>query len=189
MPQDRKINFRLRTLAFVGALALIGAAITAPTAVAKPTDPGHSAAQIIRENEEIAFNYFVGKGLTPIQAAGVIGNLDQESYMDPTIHQIGGGPGRGLAQWSAGGRWDTYPGDNLVEFANNAGVDRYNLQIQLDFIWYELTEFSYYGLAQLRAATTIEAAVIAFQDKYEGCGTCHTDRRIAYAQDAYNLYA
>ncbi|MGO1974957.1 MAG: phage tail tip lysozyme [Propionibacteriaceae bacterium] len=142
---------------------------------------------IIRENEATAFAYFVEKGLSTEQAAGVIGNLDQESGMDPTIHQIGGGPGRGIAQWSAGGRWDTHAGDNVVEFA--AGGDPYNLQVQLDFIWYELTEFSYYGLADLQAAGTVEEAVVAFQDAYEGCGTCHTDRRIAFALDAYGLYA
>ncbi|HLT60316.1 MAG TPA: phage tail tip lysozyme [Microlunatus sp.] len=188
MSAGRRVNFRLRKLATAGTfvLALIGSALVAPIATAQPAQ---AADGVIRANEEIAFHYFVGKGLTPVQAAGVVGNLDQESYMDPTIHQIGGGPGRGLAQWSAGGRWDTYPGDNLVEFADNAGVDRYDLQIQLDFVWYELSQFSYYGLAQLQAATTIDAAVIAFQDKYEGCGTCHTDRRIAYAQDAYNRYA
>lgn len=190
MFNERRVNFRFRSLAVAGAfvLALIGTALAAPAATAQPREVPAAADGVIRANEEAAFRYFVGKGLTPVQAAGVVGNLDQESYMDPTIHQIGGGPGRGLAQWSTGGRWDTYPGDNLVEFANNAGVDRYGLQVQLDFIWYELTEFSYYGLAQLRAATTIDAAVVAFQDKYEGCGTCHTDRRIAYAQDAYNLY-
>ena len=42
-----------------------------------------------------------------MQAAGIIGNLDQESGMDPTISQYDGGPGRGIAQWSTGGRWDT----------------------------------------------------------------------------------
>ena len=36
--------------------------------------------------------------------------------------------------------------------------DFYDLQIQLDFVWYELSQFSYYGLAQLQAATTIDAA-------------------------------
>ena len=56
-------------------------------------------------NDKIAFDFFLAKGLTPVQSAGIIGNLDQESGMDPTIWQYGGGPGRGIAQWSAGGRW------------------------------------------------------------------------------------
>ncbi len=58
-------------------------------------------------SDQIAFDYFVGKGLTDVQAAGIVGNLDQESGMSPTIAQYGGGPGRGIAQWSVGGRWDT----------------------------------------------------------------------------------
>ena len=66
-------------------------------------------------NEKPAFDYFRLKGLTDIQSAGIVGNLDAESGLDPTIHQIGGGPGRGIAQWSAGARWDTTPGDNVVE--------------------------------------------------------------------------
>src|SRR5438105_13835498 len=73
--------------------------------------PGESIGQdeeAITENanDKIAFDYFLGKGLTAVQSAGIIGNLDQESGMDPTISQFGGGPGRGIAQWSAGGRWD-----------------------------------------------------------------------------------
>src|SRR5215472_13538310 len=57
-------------------------------------------------NAQTAYEYFVGQGLTSFQAAGIVGNLEQESNIDPTIKQFGGGPGRGIAQWSAGGRWD-----------------------------------------------------------------------------------
>ena len=55
-------------------------------------------------NDQAAFDYFLGKGLTNYQAAGIVGNLDQESGVDPTAVQSGG-PGRGIAQWSVGGRW------------------------------------------------------------------------------------
>src|SRR5262245_59249479 len=63
-------------------------------------------------NDFAAFTFFVSKGLTPIQAAGIVGNLDQESGVDPNSVQYGGGPGRGIAQWSVGGRWDTSTNDN-----------------------------------------------------------------------------
>jgi hypothetical protein len=150
-----------------------------------------SPATINRTNEQTAFNYFVNRGMTKIRAAGVIGNLDQESGMDPTIQQYGGGPGRGIAQWSVGGRWDTYSQDNVVWYAANkdGGLSRWSLQAQLDFIWYELHTFSYYGFAQLHDATTIDQAVIAFQNGYEGCGDCNTAARESYAHDAYNRYA
>src|SRR6185312_4315016 len=68
-------------------------------------------------NDKTAFEFFVNKGLTKTQAAGIVGNLDQESGMDPTIFQYDGGPGRGIAQWSAGGRWDTTPHANVVWYA------------------------------------------------------------------------
>ncbi len=172
------------------AFTLANPAGAAPTMNADGMSPAVvSPAAIIRSNEQTAFNYFVNKGMTKIRAAGVIGNLDQESGMDPTIHQIGGGPGRGIAQWSVGGRWDTYSQDNVQWYANKEGKSATSLGLQLDFIWYELHNFSYYGFSQLHQATTIDQAVIAFQNGYEGCGDCNTAARESYAHDAYNRYA
>src|SRR5260221_12348293 len=77
--------------------------------------------QDLNANSRTAFDYFLGKGLTAVQAAGIIGNLMQESNVDPTAAQPGG-PGRGIAQWSVGGRWDHDSGDNAVAFARSNGV-------------------------------------------------------------------
>src|SRR5262252_9474223 len=118
------------------------------------TDDTSMSEAALSSNEQTAFNFFVSKGLTKVQAAGVIGNLMQESGMSPTIAQIRGGPGRGIAQWSVGGRWDTSHNDNVTWFANQHKESRTALNTQLNFIWYELTTFSGYGLASLRAATT-----------------------------------
>lgn len=171
------------------AMAPANAAVTgvnragmSPNSVVKPMS-------INRTNEQTAFNYFVGKGLTAKQAAGIVGNLDQESGMSPTIHQSNGGPGRGIAQWSVGGRWDTYSGDNVVDYASGQGQSSTSLSLQLKFIWYELTKFSYYGLSSLKATTTVNGATVSFQNNYEGCGTCDTSAREAYAADAYSRYA
>jgi len=142
----------------------------------------------LSSSEQTAFNFFVSKGLTKIQSAGVVGNLMQESSMNPAAVEFGGGPGRGIAQWSVGGRWDTSRNDNLTAFASARGLSRGALTTQLNFIWYELTTFSGYGLASLRAATTITQAVAAFQDKFEICGTCASARRITFAQEALAAY-
>ncbi|MFT3772844.1 MAG: phage tail tip lysozyme [Minicystis sp.] len=144
-----------------------------------------SSNEVVTENanDGIAFHYFVSKGLTDVQAAGIIGNLDQESGMDPTIWQYGGGPGRGIAQWSAGGRWDTDPNDNVAWYASKHGVDRWALQTQLDFIWYELTTFGF-GFSDLKAAKDVTAATLAFMTKYEICGQCESSNRIAHAKAA-----
>jgi hypothetical protein len=142
----------------------------------------------LSSNERIAFDFFVNKGLTRIQSAGIIGNLMQESSMNPGAVEFGGGPGRGIAQWSAGGRWDTSRGDNVTAFANARGVSRLALNTQLEFIWFELTTFPGYGLGGLRAATTVTQAVVVFQNKFEICGACNPSRRIAFAQEALNAF-
>jgi hypothetical protein len=72
-----------------------------------------AAARPARSHAEVAFDFFRHKGLSKSQAAGIVGNLQQESSVDPTADQAGG-PGRGIAQWGVGGRWDSSPRDNLM---------------------------------------------------------------------------
>ena len=138
-------------------------------------------------NARTAFNYFVAKGLTATQAAGIVGNLMQESSVRPTAVEFGGGPGRGIAQWSVGGRFNI-GAKSLTSYANARGANRWALQTQLDFMWYEMATVGGFGLAELRAATTINAAVTAFQNKYEICGTCVQTQRLAYARQALADY-
>ena len=138
-------------------------------------------------NDKPAFDFFIAKGLTPVQAAGIVGNLDQESGVDPNSVQYGGGPGRGIAQWSVGGRWDTSSGDNVTAYASQQGMSRTSLTLQLEFIWFELTHIGY-GYAQLTAATNVTDATLAFMDRYEICGTCASSQRIAYANAVLNAY-
>jgi hypothetical protein len=165
-------------------LFLIASAFAAGCATEDDTDDDTSMSEAaLSNNEQTAFNFFVSKGLTKIQAAGVVGNLMQESSCNPGAVQFGGGPGRGIAQWSVGGRWDTSRNDNVTSYASQHGLSRGALMTQLNFIWYELTTFSGYGLAQLRAATTVTAAVAAFQNKFEICGTCASANRIRFANE------
>src|SRR5260221_623330 len=86
-------------------------------------------------NEQPAFDFFRAKGLSSEQSAGIIGNLDVESGVDPASVQKGG-PGRGIAQWSAGARWDTSKGDNVKDYATQQGKSAVSLELQLDFIWF-----------------------------------------------------
>lgn len=138
-------------------------------------------------NEQPAFDFFLAKGLTPVQSAGIVGNLDVESGVDPTVVQSGG-PGRGIAQWSAGGRWDTSAGDNVKAYAAQKGQSATSLQLQLDFIWFELETFPAYGLASLQKATTTSAAVSAFESDFEGCSGCGTSMRVAYADSVLSRF-
>ncbi|MEU7999513.1 phage tail tip lysozyme, partial [Micromonospora sp. NPDC049060] len=147
------------------------------------TDPAFAAI-----NSRVAWDFFIAKGLTAVQAAGVLGNLAQESNIDP-LAQEPGGPGRGIAQWSAGGRWDATPNANATWYAASTGQSVWSLRAQLEFIWWELTNIPAYGLAELKGAATIAAATIVFQNRFERCGTCHQATRISYATNYYNQYA
>jgi hypothetical protein len=137
-------------------------------------------------NDKAAFDFFIGKGLTNFQAAGIVGNLDQESGVNPSSVQSGG-PGRGIAQWSTGGRWDTSAGDNVKAYAVQQAESMTSLNLQLEFIWYELTTIGY-GYAALEATTNVTDATIAFMDKYEICGDCLSSQRVAYAQAVLAAY-
>jgi hypothetical protein len=137
-------------------------------------------------NDKAAFDFFIAKGLTNYQAAGIVGNLDQESGVNPSSVQSGG-PGRGIAQWSVGGRWDTSANDNVAAYAAQQAESMTSLNLQLEFIWYELTTIGY-GYSDLKATTNVTDATIAFMDKYEICGDCLSSQRVAYAQDVLAAY-
>src|SRR6266496_6446602 len=107
--------------------------------------------KVTGENAKDAFNYFVQQfgtlpsispELAKIYAAAVVGNFYHESAgVNPTINQTGGGPGRGIAQWSVNERWQ-----GVVKLAadlrknGNAGASEWNLDVQLQFAWKEITE-------------------------------------------------
>ncbi len=173
----------------LSAFALLGPLLAAcGGAATQSTDLGSSKAAVSDSANQTAFDFFLGKGLTPVQAAGIVGNLDQESSMDPTVAESGGGPGRGIAQWSVGGRWDTETDDNVQWYAAQQGESADSLTLQLGFIWYELTTFSGYGLASLRGATSVTSATVAFETDFEGCGECDQSTRVSYAEAALAAY-
>ena len=181
---------RSTRLSFCSSLAAVGLALALGACSSAESGEGVTVGQSesgLSANDKTAFDYFLGKGLTNFQAAGIVGNLDQESSMNPGAVQSGG-PGRGIAQWSVGGRWDTDSNDNAKAFAAKEGLPLSSLPLQLDFIWYELTTFSSYGLAALRASTNVTDATIAFEKDFEGCGTCAESQRIAYAKAALAAY-
>lgn len=137
------------------------------------------------DNIEQAFNYFNGKdGLTNFQAAGIIGNLMQESGVNPKSNQSGG-PGRGIAQWSEGGRWDA-----LLRWVSAKGEDPFSLQGQLDFLWHEMTDVAPWkdSLPAVKSATTVEEATQKFESTFEKAGIPNMPNRIKYARQVLDKY-
>lgn len=137
-------------------------------------------------NALIAFSYFVGKGLSPNASAGIVGNLIQESGVDP--NEPNGG---GIAQWTDPGR-----NQKLHDYAAASGQPVNSLAAQLGFVWYELNT-SYAGtLAALKTANSPAAAAIVFQNDYELClgsntsnpnvaGGCNQNARVNNANNVF----
>ncbi len=133
---------------------------------------------------EYIIDKLINGGLTKTAAIGVVANLKAESNLDPGIKQIGGGPGRGLAQWEKGGRYDTDP-INLNKFAAKKGTNWADLDTQIDFILYEMDKHPEYKKVkeQLNKTDSVEKATLIFLKKYEKAGTPHTDKRLKYVKE------
>lgn len=111
-------------------------------------------------DEEGALKFFQSKGLTPEQAAGVVGNLIQESSLRTGARNPGdgrdGSDSIGLAQWnSARARM-------LKQFADARGKPVTDRETQLEFVWQELNSTESRAFQRLKQAKTVDEATAAF---------------------------
>lgn len=120
-------------------------------------------------NAQYGYKYFINKGYTPVQAAGIVGNLVQESSVQAGNGTRGGdgGMSHGVAQWNRERL------DNLKGFAQSRGSSPWDLNTQFDFVDHELrgsggfgggSEKRAYGLMQ-NASNVQDAtkAMISFE--------------------------
>jgi len=110
------------------------------------------------------FGWLKGQGLSDAGAAGVMGNFQAESGMDPAAVEPNGA-GHGLAQWSFS-RWS-----DLQNFAAGRGTPWSDLGTQLAFFAQEISA-GYGGMwSQLRTASDPVAASQLFANTFERPGT------------------
>ena len=83
------------------------------------------------QNARIIWDYFLKRKWTKQAIAGMLGNMEIESNIMPDIHEISGGGGYGLVQWT--------PGSRLVKWAQRNGLDYRDIYTQLKRIEYEIT--------------------------------------------------
>jgi hypothetical protein len=119
--------------------------------------------------------FFMSKGLSRAQAAGIVGNLIVESgdYLNPAE------PGGGIGQWG---------GSRLTDLLDYEG-GKPNFKLQVAFVWKELAgNPSYYGLPELKSATTYSAAATTFMNNYErpDANRANEGRRIENAKRLYH---
>lgn len=135
--------------------------------------PNIAANQRVKPNEAAwqAYDYYVNeKGLAPHVAAGIIGNLYQESGLKPQVKERARpelekqgytAQGMGIAQWSANGRYK-----GLLSYADQNHRDPNDLYTQLDFILDEPGEGAK-ALKALAKTRTPEEASYVFGKVYE----------------------
>jgi len=140
-------------------------------------DGGTGAASPVtgNSNSEKAWNFFASKGMSEGAIAGIMGNLQQESQIDPTA------PNGGLAQWLGPRRKD------LNNYAKQTGGDVNSMETQLNFLWKELESGQYGSIDELNKLNPTEAAKY-FEKHYEKAGKPMMEKRIGYANDWYSQY-
>ena len=147
------------------------------------------------------WNYFIGKGLSPVVTAGIMGNLQAESHFESRLVQYGGKNSRGeisvqgqpsslddtmlidgttgygIAQWTSTGRQQ-----GLHNLAVSRGVQDSDLTTQLDWLWQELTtSYASSVYDQIKDSTDLTTINQIFGHGYEGYGTTTEATRLRFA--------
>lgn len=91
-----------------------------------------------RTRENIIWDYLKSAGYSDIQTAAIIGNLYQESGLDPAKVEYKTKEGIGLVQWSFGRK------QKLIDYASSKGVEWTDLNAQLEFLVKELKSSQFY---------------------------------------------
>ena len=133
---------------------------------------------------DVIWNYLKDKGWTSTAIAGVLGNFEQESGMNPNRHQTGGN-GYGLGQWTGGRR------TNLEKFAAARGTAADNIITQLDFMLSEKGEMAFVSkYSQTEFASPAKAAIEwGYKwERYKRSDGSMSRTRIPYAEAYYAYY-
>lgn len=129
----------------------------------------------VQPNQVTAYEFLANKGLTPAQASGVVGNLEQESGTSVNPEE----PGGGIAQW-LGARWSP---------SLQTGNPSQDLLAQLNHLWSELQGSESGALTALESTNTPSAAALSFSQNFERPGQPNNPQRESYATQFYNDYA
>src|SRR5699024_1918701 len=103
---------------------------------------------------------FIKKGLTTYQVAGMLGNAQAESGMDPAAEQVVGNinlGGKGLFQWDD-------RKFNLYTFANKRRKSWTDPQVQFEFTWQEFQTTEATAFSKLKASKNVTDAALRSEE-------------------------
>lgn len=133
------------------------------------------------QRESYAKKFFIDKGYNNEQAAGIVGNLSQESLgLNHKQKQIGGGPGYGIAQWEK-------PRQKLFKKTMGIDIKDSTLDQQLEFVNWELNNTEKRAKRELKKTKSAKQAAVSFRKHYERAGVPHDNVRIANAKRVEKL--
>jgi hypothetical protein len=110
----------------------------------------------VKTRGQQAMGFFMGKGYTKAQAAGIVGNLIAESNLKASGAVGDNGTAFGVAQWR-GERLT-----RLKRFSNANGRDWQDFETQLAFVDMELQNHETGAYRKLKNAKTVDEATAAF---------------------------
>lgn len=138
----------------------------APTPTPTPAPPSNGGVSGIENRPGVKGNaqqtiaFFMSKGLTRAQAAGIAGNLLYESGFNPSA--VGDhGTSFGIAQWHNG------RGAAMKQWTAAHGYSTTSFNGQLEYLWNELNHSESNALNKLRATTNAYDAGMAFCRYFE----------------------
>jgi len=129
-------------------------------------------------NHDKVYNFFIKKGLTKEQVAGVLGNLHIESNLNP-IAVGDNGTSFGIAQWHKD-RWT-----NLKNFSAKHSLNPRIIETQLEFLWWELNNYESDSLRRLTTTKSSSDAAYVFAKYYERPDPSTYNKRISMANNIY----
>ena len=160
------------------------AGLTTQGTTSPPNTLGNAANGVgLSSNANYAMTYFVSRGWTPAQAAGIVGNLQAESGKNLSLTAVGdGGKALGIAQWHPNRR-------TVYERTFGKPWSESSFNDQLGFIQLELNNFDNVsgnlnknaGTALRNSNTAAQAATI-FDAQYERSSGAHRQKRIDNAE-------
>lgn len=136
------------------------------------------------------YGYFNSKGFTIESVAGMLGNLQQESNINPGMKQTASASsGWGLIQWT--------PSSNLTNYATAHGANWSTGEIQTQLMWDEIINgyggqwipkpnkgYSYTG-EEFSQLTNVTTACMAYLIERERADVEVAEKRVAYANAWY----
>ena len=125
-----------------------------------PTQRIQSALGETGDREKQAMQFYIGKGYTPHQAAGIVGNLIQESNLNTGA--LNPGDGADGSNSVGIGQWNGPRAQALHAFAQQNGADPSDFNTQLAFVEHELNGSEKGVGERLRAAQNPIEAAAAF---------------------------